>query len=312
MAEHYDVIVIGSGAGGGTLDPRARADRQADPAAGTRRLDPPREARTGTRQAVWVDTATATPATGPTPRRQGVHRPSSTTTSAATPRCTAPCCSACGSATSVRSHHVDGDLAGLADRLRTTSSRGTPGPSSSTTSTASAGIDPPSRGRRAPYPHPADQPRAAHRAAGRRPAERRAASVPAAARRSCSTSGARCTVACIRCDTCDGFACLVNGQGRRPGRLRRTRAALPQRHAAHQRRVTRLETDAGRPHGSPGSSSSATANRGVLGRRRRRVGRGHQLRRAAPALRQRPPPRRARQRLRRWSAATSCCTTTRR
>ena len=30
---------------------------------------------------------------------------------------------------------------------------------------------------------------------------------------------------CIRCDTCDGFPCMVNAQGRRPGRLRRTGAA---------------------------------------------------------------------------------------
>ena len=38
MQEHYDVIIIGTGAGGGTLAAPAGAERQADPAAGAGRV----------------------------------------------------------------------------------------------------------------------------------------------------------------------------------------------------------------------------------------------------------------------------------
>ena len=99
MNDHYDVIVIGSGAGGGTMF-------QALGATGKRVLLlergdflHPREAELEPRRRVGRASATATPARGLDRTASPSHR-SSTSTSVATPRSTAPCCSACANATS--------------------------------------------------------------------------------------------------------------------------------------------------------------------------------------------------------------------
>ena len=73
MTDHYDVIVIGSGAGGGTLTHALRR-----PASGSCILERgdclPRETRrTGTPGRSGASTATATPATGPTRHGPDVH-----------------------------------------------------------------------------------------------------------------------------------------------------------------------------------------------------------------------------------------------
>ena len=50
--DHYDVVIIGSGAGGGTLAWKLAPDRQADPAPRARRLPPPRARQLGHRRGV--------------------------------------------------------------------------------------------------------------------------------------------------------------------------------------------------------------------------------------------------------------------
>ena len=55
MPEHYDVIVIGSGAGGGTLTYTLGTDREARSCCSSGVAGIPRERRTGTRVSVWGD-----------------------------------------------------------------------------------------------------------------------------------------------------------------------------------------------------------------------------------------------------------------
>ena len=81
MPEHYDVIIIGSGAGGGTLAHTLAAVGQADPAARTRQLPAPRDGELGSgagvrRRPVHLDRHVvrrrrqAVPAAGPLLRRR--------------------------------------------------------------------------------------------------------------------------------------------------------------------------------------------------------------------------------------------------
>ena len=142
---HYDVIIIGTGAGGGTLAYQLAPVGQADPAARARRLRPAREgqlelARRERRGEV------------PHAARSGTTRTASrstrtpTTTSAATPSSTARRCSGCARRTSASS----GITAACRRRGRsptTTSSRTTRRPSTSIRSTASAASIRPSPGR---------------------------------------------------------------------------------------------------------------------------------------------------------------------
>ncbi len=102
---------------------------------------------------------------------------------------------------------------------------------------------------------------------------------------------------CIRCDRVDGFPCLVGGQVRRAGDLRRPGARHHDNVTLRDRRARATAGDRSRPDApSPGWSteledgSMTTLHRR---RRRRRVRRG-QLGGAAAAVGQRPSPRRAR------------------
>ena len=67
MAEHYDVIIIGSGAGGGTLAHTLAPSGQADPAARTGQLPAARDGRTGTRSPCSSTAATSRRTRGTTP-----------------------------------------------------------------------------------------------------------------------------------------------------------------------------------------------------------------------------------------------------
>ena len=95
----------------------------------------------------------------------------------------------------------------------TSSSRTTPRPSTSITCTASAARIRPSRRPSAPYP-------LSRRSATSRAcsscsddfARARAAGRSTCRSASCSTSSSPQTSRCIRCDTCDGFACLVQAK----------------------------------------------------------------------------------------------------
>ena len=104
---------------------------------------------------------------------------------------------------------------------------------------------------------PAGVPRAPHPAAERRPGEARAAPVPPADRgqppRGRAGRAARAS-ACIRCDRVDGFPCLVNAQVGRAGDLRRSGAVPGQRHPGDRRQRAAPGDRRLRAHASPGSS----------------------------------------------------------
>ena len=162
---HYDVIIIGTGAGGGTL-----AHRLAPSGKRILLLERggyvPREKDNWSSRAVNVEGKYHTKEVWHTPTAIRCIR-TPTTTSAATPNSTARRCSGCGAKTS-------GSCATTAACRRpgrsatTISSRTTPKPNGSITSTANAAGIRPNRRRSAPYPFPARQPRAAHPEAARR------------------------------------------------------------------------------------------------------------------------------------------------
>ena len=150
---HYDVIIIGTGAGGGTLASQAGAHRQEDSDSGARRLRATREGqlehargqRGGQVQHQRSVAATAT-------ARNCIRTP--TTTWAATRSSMARRCSACAKRTSARSITTAAFLP--PGRSPTTIwSRTTTQAEHTITCTASAARIRPIRRRRCPYPHPA-------------------------------------------------------------------------------------------------------------------------------------------------------------
>ena len=84
-------------------------------------------------------------------------------------------------------------------------------------------------------PLPRREPRAPDPAAERRLRPARAAARSTCRSASCWTSGTARQSRCIRCGTCDGHPCLVSRQVRRPGGLRGSGARVPERHPAHRR-----------------------------------------------------------------------------
>ena len=105
--DDYDVIIIGTGAGGGTLARHLAPSGQADPAARARRLAPARA-----RELVGPGPSSSTTATSRrtpgTTTRASRSSPVSTTSSAARRSCTAPRSTGCGRRTSASSSHHDG------------------------------------------------------------------------------------------------------------------------------------------------------------------------------------------------------------
>ena len=310
MTDHYDVIIIGSGAGGGTLahtlaesgkqilllergDYLPREMDNWDPASGVHRR---------------ASTSRRTPGTTPTASRSS---PRSTTSSAGPPSSTAPRCTGCGPQDFGELHHVDG----LSPAWPLTYDDFEPWytrPSGSTRCTATAARTRPRATARKPYPWPAVShepriqqlfddladgrlppvPRARAASCSTRPTGPRA---PASAAPGATATPAWCTPRptprpspCARSSTCPNVTLLVDAE------------------------VTRARDRRQRPHGH---------RRGrARGRRRRRptsgdivvvVRRRLELGQAAAALGQRPPPERAGQRLRTRSAGTTCSTTAR-
>ena len=214
---HYDVIIIGTGAGGGTLAHGWR--RPASASCSSSAATTCRARRTTGARAPSTSKASTTP------RRCGATATASrstrtpTTTSAATPSSTAPRCSACASEDFGELRAPRRHLAGLADRLRRPRAllhRGR------------AALSRARRARRrpdraagsAPYPHPAVShepriqqlhddfarrrppavPRAARRDARRAESPQRArasAATPATASRAWSTPRADAQVVCV-------------------------------------------------------------------------------------------------------------------
>src|SRR5438034_401285 len=152
--------------------------------------------------------------------------------------------------------------------------------------------------RERPRPPPAPQPRAAHPAAGRRLDPHRASAVPHArwrhARRAEPAAEPLYQLRHLR-----RLPVPRLREGARAGDLRGSRPRAPERHAGDRRvRVAPRDERVG-TRGDEGPRRAERRPGDVLGGRRRRLVRGHQLGRAPPPLRERPAPPRPRQRLRR-------------
>ena len=116
---------------------------------------------------------------------------------------------------------------------------------------------------------------------------------------------------CVRCDRFDGFPCLTDGKADAHVRCVRPRGQAGERHAAHPRARPAAGDRRQRAHRHRGRRRSAR-RRGALQRRRgRRLVRCGQLGGAAAALGQRAPPARPGQLARTWWAATTWPTSTR-
>ena len=176
----YDVIIIGSGAGGGTL-----AGHLAPSGKRILILERgdwlPREIENWDADEVFVKNRYVPE--GHLVRRPAARRSSraSTTTSGARRSSTAPRCTGSGRKTSASCATTTGSRPRGRSRT-TTSSRTTRRPSSSTRCTATTARTRPSPAPAAPYPFPARDPRAAHPAAVRRPGAGRLSPVPRAVR----------------------------------------------------------------------------------------------------------------------------------
>ena len=148
-------------------------------------------------------------------------------------------------------------LAGLAARPTTTSSRGTPRPSGSTRCTATTARTPP-RATGEAVPVARGLARAADPADLRRPAARATtrSTRPAA---SCSTRPTGPGSTCIRCTWCDGYPCLVHAKADAEAIAVRPLLDRAERHPAGQRR---------------GGAARDRRGRALGDRRRRARGRG--------------------------------------
>ncbi len=295
--EHYDVIIIGTGAGGGTL-----AHRLAPSGKRILLLERggylPREPENWDSHEVFN--------TQPLPVRRDVDRqgrrasssPTSSTSSAATRSSTARSCSACASATSARSATTAASRPRGRCRYADLEPYYARGRAALPRARAARARTRPSRGARAPFPYPAvsHEPRIQQlhddfERTGHRPFHLPVGvdldeSDPEAGR-------------CVRCDRFDGFPCLADGKA--DAHVLCVRPALQhaeRRRCARTRSVERLETDAG----GRSVTEVVVDRRGARGalqrRRRRRRRRRGELGRAAAALGERAAPARARQRLR--------------
>ena len=104
------------------------------------------------------------------------------------------------------------------------------------------------------------------------------------------------TSPCIRCDTCDGYPCLAKAKSdSQTICIEPALAQYPNVALRTNARVTHLETDPSGRSDLEGRRRPARPPRGVHRRRHRPVGRGDQQRRTAAAIRQRAAPERTRQ-----------------
>ena len=310
VMSHYDVIVIGSGAGGGTLVRHLAPSGQARAAARARRLAAARAAelagpRRLRRQPLRLGghlvrrARQGVPAAGALLRRRR-HE-------ALRRRAVPPARGGLRRAAPLRR-----DLARVADRATTRWSPTTRSPSSSTRCTARAGRIRPSRP-------------PARRTRSRRSATSRASSSsPTTSRRpatSPSTRPAACRLAesdmphshCVRCATCDGFPCLVHAKsdaevlGVRPALEHPNVTLRDERRGRCGSRRTRRGTRGHRRRRRPRRRA-----RDVHRRRRRRLVRRGEQRAAAARLGDRRASRTGWPTAPARSAATTCSTTARR
>ena len=206
MADEYDVIIIGSGAGGGTLAHRLGPS-------GKRVLILergdwlPREIENWDATAVFVDNRYVSRTRGTTRTANRSSRRS--TTSSAEPRSsTAPRCIGCARRTSASSP-TTAEPRPHGRSATTSSSPTTPKPSSCTRSTAPVVKTRPIRHGAVPVSPRVT--RAANPTAVRRPRPGGTAPVPRSVRDH-ARRGEPAFSPCIRTATCDGFACLLHAK----------------------------------------------------------------------------------------------------
>ena len=237
MSENYDVIIIGTGAGGGTLA-HALAPSGKRSCCWSAAISCPGRWTTGTltRCSSTGSTSPPTPGTTATAGRSSLR---STISSAGPPSCTGPPCTGCAPRTSGRSNMSTGSPrpGRWLRRLRAVVHQGgmaVPG-------ARQRRRGPDRRSLAQPYPWPAvsHEPRPADsRCAG----QGRLPPVPRAGRDHAGR-GRRPRSACIRCAWCDGYPCLVHAKadaeviGVRPVLDRPTSPCSPAE-------VVKLETDA--------------------------------------------------------------------
>ena len=244
MSEHYDVIIIGTGAGGGTLAHRLAPVRQAHPAARARRLPAARARELGLQRGLRARSATSRRERwydkhgdafrpqaqyyvgrqhqvlrrDPVPASASATSARSTTTAASRPAWPI-------SYADLEPYYAEAERLYLVHGER--------------------GEDPTEPPRSGPFPYPGRLARAADPAAARRPRAR-----PATTRSTCPSAidldeSDPEKGRCVRCDRFDGFPCLDGRQGRRaralrPARRSRTRTSRSdalQGGAAGDRRV---------------------------------------------------------------------------
>ena len=233
VTEHYDVIIIGSGAGGGTLAHTLAGVRQADPAPRAGRLPAARDGQLGSRarcssRAVHLDghlvrrRRQGVPAAGPLLRRRG-HQ---ALRRRAVPAAPAGLRRAAATSTACRRRGRS---------TTTTSSPGTRRPSGCTRCTATAARTRPRGTARSPTRgRPSRTSRASSRSptswppAGYHPFHAPCGVLLDEADRARST--------CIRCTWCDGYPVPRARQGRRRDDRRPADPRPPQRDAARRRR----------------------------------------------------------------------------
>ena len=291
--ERYDVIIIGSGAGGGTLA------RHLAPS-GKRILILergdwlPREAATGTRRRSSSTTATSRRRRGTT-TRTSPSSPASTTRSVARRSCTGRRCTGCARRTSASSAITAASPRPGRSRT-TTSSRTTP------RRAALRGPRQPRRGpdrgaRQRPVPIPGADPRAADPATVRRPGAGRLPPVPRTVRR----PPARGRPAQQPLHPVPDLRRLPVP---RPGEVRcrdargPTRARAPERDHPDASHRAPPRDERCRIGGRAGDRRAGRRAGDVRRRPRGRLGRGRQLGQDPARVGQRPPPERAGQRLR--------------
>ena len=206
----YDVIVIGSGAGGGTLAHRLAPSGQAHPAARARRLAAARARELVARAPSSSTTATCRRTRGTTATASRSSR-RCTTSSAARRSSTAPRSTASARRTSASWHTTTASR----PRGRSATTRW-----SRTTPQAEQMLPRARRARRGPDRAAGERAvsvpgarRTSHGSSSSRTTSRRPASSPSTRRAaSCSTSANPPFSACVRCSTCDGFPCLVHAK----------------------------------------------------------------------------------------------------
>ena len=307
-ATDYDVIIIGSGAGGGTLA------RHLAPS-GKRILILergdwlPREIENWDAEAVFVKNRYVPRRPGTTTKGKAFQPGHPLLRRRRRPSSTARRCTGCGAEDFGELQHHDGispawpisydDMEPYYTRAEQLYEVH-----------GDRGEDPTEPPASAPYPYPGAVPRAAHPAAVRRPGAGRLPPVPRARaaslleRRPCRNS------ACIRCRTCDGFPCLV--QAKSDAEMLGVRPALEHPNVtlltnARSSRGSRPTPPARR---SPGSMVERDGRPRDLPRRhRRRLGRRRELRQAAARRRPTTATRTASPTARTRSAATTCSTT---